>query len=192
MKNILMKIAPVFIVTLIGSVILGVSTYAAGYIPLEPSVSGNEVSGNMGEYLNRIYKLGIAITGILAVLFIVIGGFQYMLSESVFDKGAGRDKITAALGGLILALASWMILNTINPDLIKFNLKLPDIKQIEVVAPTPIPTYEICWLKRLDDEGKITKCFPVSLSTGVTCADTNALSSKTSISSKAECDTFNK
>jgi len=109
-----------------GIVIFGVSTYAVGYVPLEPSVAGEGFNGDYGSYFQRIYQLGIAITGILAVLFIVIGGFEYMLSESVFDKGAGRDKITAAIGGLILALASWMILNTINPDLVKFDLSLPE------------------------------------------------------------------
>ncbi|MFC1775292.1 pilin [Patescibacteria group bacterium] len=114
------------ITIIVGVVVFGISTQAAGYVPLEPSVAGEDFGGDYGGYFQRIYQLGIAIAGVLAVLFLVIGGFEYMLSESLFAKGAGKDKMQAALGGLILALASWMILNTINPYLVKFDLSLPE------------------------------------------------------------------
>ncbi len=113
------------VIVILGVIILGVSTQA-GYVPLEPSVAGDSFNGNYGNYFERIYQLGIAIAGVLAVLFIVIGGFRYMLSESFFDKSSAKNQITAAIGGLILALASWMILNTINPDLVRFDLSLPE------------------------------------------------------------------
>ena len=138
-------------VAILGVVVFGVSAHA-GYVPLEPSVTGGEVGGNMGAYLNRIYKLGIAIAGILAVLYIVVGGFQYMLSESLFEKGAGKERIKAALGGLILALVSWIVLNTINPDLVKFNIRLPDFKVD--VRKTP-PVYEFVG----SQDGKTTRSF---------------------------------
>jgi hypothetical protein len=45
-------------------------------------------------------------------------------------KQAGKTIITDALYGLALALGSYLILNTINPDLLKFDLQLDKITKI--------------------------------------------------------------
>ena len=73
---------------------------------------------DFGTFLNGLFLFGLAIAAVLAVVMIIYGGVLYMGSESVFNKGEGKSKIQAAIGGLILALVSWLILNTINPDII--------------------------------------------------------------------------
>ena len=55
---------------------------------------------------------------------LVIGGIQYTLSYIPSSKAEGQQKIWAAIGGLLLALFSVLILKTINPKL------------LEVVLPT--------------------------------------------------------
>ena len=139
------------ITIIVGVVVFGISTQAAGYVPLEPSVAGEDFGGDYGGYFQRIYQLGIAIAGVLAVLFLVIGGFKYMLSESMFDKGDAKKQIGAAIGGLILALASWMILNTINPDLVKFDLSLPQGTVVDRGVVEAVPAGEAntasCYIK---------------------------------------------
>jgi lipoprotein-anchoring transpeptidase ErfK/SrfK len=83
---------------------------------------------NMGDYFNIIFKIAIGLCAALAVVMIVISGIQYMGDESVFSKTEAKSKITSAIFGLLIALGSWALLNTINPDLL--GGKGVNIKQV--------------------------------------------------------------
>lgn len=74
--------------------------------------------GNFTPYLDGLVTILIGIAASLAVIFITIGGVQYITTDSLTGKESGKETINNALLGLLLALASWLILNTINPDLI--------------------------------------------------------------------------
>ncbi len=110
-----------------------------GYQPLAPIKGYTDQSsavGGLSGYLNTMFKLGIALASGLAVIMIIIGGIQYMSTDAVSGKSDGKDRITSAIYGLILALASYVILNTINPKLL--NTKL-DIEAVS--AGTTAGTY---------------------------------------------------
>lgn len=86
------------------------------YKPITPGYqsffqSGTDFSG----MVTSIFKTSITLTIVLAVIMMIVGGIQYMGSESVFAKGAGKDKIYAALGGLLIALVSILLISTILP-----------------------------------------------------------------------------
>jgi hypothetical protein len=77
---------------------------------------------SLSQYLKQIYLTGVGLAGVLAVLMIVIGGIQYIGSGmSPSAKEDARGKITNAILGLLLALGSWLILHTINPDLVSLK-----------------------------------------------------------------------
>lgn len=76
-------------------------------------------TNSLGNYLNIILSLFIGICGVLAVIMILMGGIEYMTSELISGKEAGKERIEHAIFGLILALSSWLLLNTINPNLLK-------------------------------------------------------------------------
>jgi|GEM_PF-3339684 len=76
----------------------------------------------LGTYLNIIIKLFIGFCAVLAVIMIVIGGVEYMTSELISGKEAGKDRIREALLGLLLALGAYTLLNTINPDLLNTDV----------------------------------------------------------------------
>ena len=77
-------------------------------------------------YLNVMINLFIGICAVLAMIMIVMGGIQYMTSELISGKEAGKEQVTHAVLGLLLALGAYAILNTINPDLLNIGLnKLP-------------------------------------------------------------------
>jgi len=80
----------------------------------------------LGNYLNIMFKIFIGICAVLAMLMIVMGGLQYMTSELPSMKEDGKSRITGAILGLLLALSSYAILNTINPDLLKLDIALPE------------------------------------------------------------------
>jgi len=95
---------------------------------LQPDLFGSDVVDDenrvrsLGQYLNGLFILGIGVATALAVVTITIGGVQYMVTANSDNKTAAREKITGAVWGLLLALASFVILNTINPDLLKFEI----------------------------------------------------------------------
>lgn len=78
-------------------------------------------SGGIAGYINFIVELVIGATTVLAVLFLVWAGIQYMTTESFTKKGEAKKTAQRALGGLLLALSSFLILNTINPDLVQLR-----------------------------------------------------------------------
>ncbi|MBU1046336.1 pilin [Patescibacteria group bacterium] len=99
------------------------------YELLEQSLPGiPNKTNSLGEYLGGIFTLAIGIASALAVLMIVIGGFKYMTSEAVSYKTAAMQQIQDAILGLIMVLASYLILNTINEDLVGFNLNLKPVE----------------------------------------------------------------
>ena len=112
----------------------------SSYTPLAPIKSGNvEYVGNsvntndLTLYLNNMFKLGIAIAVALAVVMIIIGGVEYMSTDVVGKKEDGQGRINAALLGLVVALGSYMLLNTLDPDLLKANLNLQGLSTRNVL-----------------------------------------------------------
>ncbi|MCX6753139.1 MAG: NlpC/P60 family protein [Candidatus Nomurabacteria bacterium] len=75
-----------------------------------------------GDYLNALIKIFIGICAVLAFIMIVLGGIEYITSELISNKAEGKKRITGAIFGLILALASYALLNTINPAVLQVCL----------------------------------------------------------------------
>jgi hypothetical protein len=89
------------------------------YTPLEPiSSTPNSAPSSFCGLVNLLFKALIYIGGMIAVLFLVLGGITYMVSEVVDKRTVARNRIKSALWGLAILLISWIILNTINPQLV--------------------------------------------------------------------------
>ncbi len=76
----------------------------------------------IGDYLNLMIKIFIGLCAVLAVVMIVAGGIEYMTSELISGKEAGKERIQGAIFGLVLALGAWTLLNQINPDILRTDL----------------------------------------------------------------------
>ena len=101
---------------------LPVSAATSTYTPME-AIPGFGQPENFPDYLMQIYKFGLGAIGVSAMFMIMIGGYMYLTSAgnaSQTDKAKGV--IYDAIAGLILALTSYILLYTINPDLVKFQL----------------------------------------------------------------------
>ena len=81
----------------------------------------------------------IGIAAVLAVVMIVMGGIEYMTSELIGNKEAGKDKIRNAIFGLLLALGAWTILNQINPDILKSDLNTLTTQTVTVDLQENVP-----------------------------------------------------
>lgn len=86
----------------------------------------------LAEYIIGLSKYLVAITGVLAGIMVTIGGVQYLLAagnKSAIDVALKRIK--GALIGMGLVLGSYLILYTVNPELVK--LRTLEIKKIETI-----------------------------------------------------------
>jgi len=72
-------------------------------------------------YLNKIFVFTLGIAGLLAVINITMGGITYITSSSGGSTEAAKAKIADAIKGLLLILATYIILNAVNPEILKFN-----------------------------------------------------------------------
>lgn len=103
--------------------------YLLAPFPKVDSVFNPSGTNALGTYLNLMLEAFIGICAVLSVIMIVIGGIEYMTSELISGKEEGKERIREALLGLLIALGSYALLNTINPDLLNSD---PSIKDISV------------------------------------------------------------
>ncbi|XKT74622.1 MAG: pilin [Patescibacteria group bacterium UBA2163] len=86
-----------------------------------PGVGYEGGEGSLSDYVNAVFNIIITFAAMLAVLRVIMGGFQYMTTEAVTAKGEARLTIQNAVLGLILLGGSWLILNTINPQILNLS-----------------------------------------------------------------------
>lgn len=88
------------------------------------------VDGNtVGQYIRLIYKYAIGVIGILATIVMMIGGVLWLTAGGNQTRvSEAQEWIKASITGLALALASYLILATVNPALTTF--KSLDIQKI--------------------------------------------------------------
>ena len=95
---------------------------AQEFVPLT-GLPGVPTSGaTLPEYLNVIFRIVIGVGALLAVIQITLGGVMYMTSEAIGGKAAGKSKIQAAIVGLLIILATVLILQTINPQILNLDI----------------------------------------------------------------------
>ena len=101
-----------------------------------PSGQGKCTINWIGEYIGALYRYGVGLAVILAVIMIMLGGFMWLMSAGSPDKvGRAKEYITGALTGMFLALFSFLILYTINPRLVSLEgLSIPNANLEELDA----------------------------------------------------------
>ncbi|MDE2038326.1 MAG: hypothetical protein KGI69_03875 [Patescibacteria group bacterium] len=103
-----------------------ISNSAAQYTPLEPLPSCGQggcstslaTSIDFHTYIQNAFSFFIFLSASAAVFMIALGGLQYMTTDSIQGKTAGREKAVNAVYGLLLVLGSYLILRTIDPRLV--------------------------------------------------------------------------
>jgi len=66
---------------------------------------------DLGTYAQYLIETLIIFAGGIAVLFIIIGGYKYMIGSISDDKEAGKKTIGYALAGFAVAVLAWTIIN---------------------------------------------------------------------------------
>ncbi|MBU0646561.1 D-alanyl-D-alanine carboxypeptidase family protein [Patescibacteria group bacterium] len=99
----------------------------------EPLRKGNKLSIDfIGEYFSSVYQWLIGASLTIAIVMVMIGGLQYVLSAGRGDAGEAKTRISNAVIGFVLLLGTYAILYTVNPEL---TLLRPVIVQQVASAP---------------------------------------------------------
>lgn len=104
---------------------------------LQVPLLGIECISEYGEYIAAIYNVSIAVVGIISVIMIMVGGFMYIgigITPTPDNIGSAKKIIANALVGLLLVLTSWLILQTVNPELLRIKTPKSIIKDAQEAA----------------------------------------------------------
>lgn len=92
-------------------------------------------SSGIAEYVARLYQFSLMIVGLLALGGLVYGALKYTLSAgNIVSQQDAKDQIFAAIYGILILLGAYLILYTINPELV--NLRNPGAAVITVPQQT--------------------------------------------------------
>lgn len=76
----------------------------------------------LAKYIQAIYNYGLAIVSILAAIVLMGGGLLWLTSGG--DSGRvtkAKEMIIGSISGLVILFCAWIILNTVNPELLKLK-----------------------------------------------------------------------
>jgi hypothetical protein len=111
-----------------GKQVLPVASPYAPNFPAVPGTEGADPAQGIPELVAFVYTVGLWLVGAAAFMQITLGGVQWLLAAGKPGQiEKAKSRITNAIFGLILLLSSYVILNTINPDLVNSVFEPPAI-----------------------------------------------------------------
>lgn len=95
---------------------------ALAQVKISTNIPGPAPAGNPCGFVVNFYIFSLWISGVLAFGAIVYGGVKYTLAAgNPSAQNEGKEWIKGALLGLLLLVGAYIVLNTINPDLVKLG-----------------------------------------------------------------------
>ncbi len=94
--------------------------------------AGN-TSLTLSDFFSGLFTTALSVGAILAVLRLGWAGYLYMTSDSFGSKGKAKEVIGDVVLGLFLLLSCWLILNQINPDILRLDI----LKTLGLVQTAP-------------------------------------------------------
>lgn len=81
-----------------------------------PDLAAKFISGefeiyDLPKYIVYLIDFLIYIAGGIAVIFIIIGGYKYMIGGMSDDKEAGKKTLGFALAGFAVSVLAWTLVN---------------------------------------------------------------------------------
>ncbi len=118
-------------------VILGLSRIAYALEVDFPAFGGIEPTDSFGpaQWISYIFQFSLAAVGLALIYSFSRAGLEWMFSDSITNKKDAIDRIKNAVLGFVLLLGSYIVLNTINPNLT--DIKNPTVEGIIETVGNP-------------------------------------------------------
>jgi len=125
-----------------------------------------------GEYLAAIYKYGVVIASIIAVVMIINNGLKWIMSGGTPEKiNDAKKRIMQSIVGLLLAVGSYALLFYINPELVKFvNLRIKTVDK-KTLTNLEVGYYEEGSISTIASYDLVRKGFVKAALSPSTCVD---------------------
>jgi hypothetical protein len=138
-------------------------------LPFQPTgPTGHTPTTETGQqgfsyFAQRILKFAIVAGALLAVILIIVAGIIYIMAGGNVGKTAmAKDMIQNALLGLLIIAGSYLILYTINPDLVRMDLGITELiihKKEKAPEATIVPLNNcVDIVEQMEEEGEPTGC----------------------------------
>lgn len=103
-------------------------------IDLSFKLGAVEKVADIGQYVQVAYNLLLGICVTVAIVMVMVGGVQYVLGAGMPEQVAkAKRRIQNAVIGLVLLLSAYLILYTVNPQLVSLELPaVPMAKRVTV------------------------------------------------------------
>jgi hypothetical protein len=90
------------------------------------------------DYIRYIFQLSLFVGALIAFGSFIYGGVRYLISGgSPSAQKDAQSQMSAGILGLIILISTYIILNTINPQLVTFEVSLPPGISTTLRAPAP-------------------------------------------------------
>ncbi len=90
---------------------------------------------NIAEYIDLVYRWLLGFSLVVTIVIMMIGGLRYVVGASSGDVTKAKDMIKKSIEGFVLLLFAYVILFTVNPQLIKLQVpKMPMIRQVTLLT----------------------------------------------------------
>lgn len=119
----------------VSSVALADEVSFKAQVPIPGINVDGPISGNtLGSYVLQIYTFSVYAGGIVATITIMMAGFVWLMAAgNIGQVDKAQAMIKGALTGYGLLLMSWLLLNAINPNLVRFkSLDIMPVDNIEL------------------------------------------------------------
>jgi len=126
----------------------GTSSCYAKPVPTELGVKiGGLKQATIAQYVAAAYTYVLGAAAVLAVIMIMVGGFRWITAAGGPQIEGARKMIIGAIVGLVLAFASYLLLQTVNPAIVSLTpprIKLVRAAYLDILRPGNI-IGDSCW-----------------------------------------------
>ncbi len=101
-------------------------------VTLNVAIGSVTQANSLGDYINAVYSFLLIGASLLAVVFMMIGGIEYVLARGNLSKlGTAKAHFRQAVTGIVLLFGSYAIANIVDPHFVTFNrLQPPRIRTV--------------------------------------------------------------
>jgi hypothetical protein len=125
------------------------------------AVEFDDEANSFADFINVLFRFAIGAAGVLGVIMIIVEAWKYMTSTSGEMKSLLKGRILNILMGLVLLLGTVVLLQTINPDLLRLEIGIEEI-DINIEGDSQSPAISV-------GPGTNNVSYATIQATGVTC-----------------------